>query len=143
MGWFFITIALPLVAPIFLILQYKWLPIPPENAKLARFIAPVKDGQLCWAVIGFCSSAMYEMAVPGKDGRPIDGTYAGWIQAGFVILLVASSSIAAAGAVFPTDIGAPLGKPWYRHYSAFVVSLALTGLAGGAYTVVHFHLTSL
>ena len=138
MGWFLITVVLPLVAPVLLIMPFWALPLPPANAALAKLISPVKDGQLCWGAIGFCVSALYEMAEPGKGGHPIDGAYAGYVQAGFVILLLAASLIAAGGSIFPTHLGAPTGIGWYRYYKALTASLGLTLLAGGAYTMVHF-----
>ena len=140
MGWVLLTVVLPLVAPIFLVLPFRYIPIPAANRALAEFVSPVKDAQLCWGALGFCVSALYEMAEPGKGGHVMDRAYVGYLQAGFITLLVASSVMAACGAIFPTTLGVPPGVAWYRHYAAFTASLLLTVLAGVGFALVHFAL---
>jgi hypothetical protein len=116
--------------------------LPAKTAALLKFVTPIKDGQLCWAAMGFCASALYEMAEPGAGGKPLDRAYAGYAQAGLIVLILAASVIAAAGAVFPTKAGVPPGCAWYKHYKALAMSLVLAGLSASAYTVVHFWTTA-
>ena len=139
MGWFLITIALPLLAPVVLMLCLKALPLPVAPAQMS-LLTPVKDGQLCWGAIGFCASALYEISVPGELGILVDQRYAGYLTAGFIIMLVISSLFAACGAIFSIPLGCPAGMPWYKYYKALAVSLAMTGLSGAAYAVVHYGL---
>ena len=139
MGWFIVSILIPLIAPIFGMLTLQRLPLPVnENEK--HLLVPVKDGQLCWASVAFCALAMYEIAVPGPEGPQVSGNTVHWLNGGFVFLLAASAVIAAGGAVFPTRIRAVRWNNWYKHYQALATSLALTLLSGGAYSVIHYGL---
>ena len=49
LGWLVINILLPFFLPLIGILPFKILPLP--LGVEVRFIALVKDGQLCWAAI--------------------------------------------------------------------------------------------
>lgn len=141
MGWFLVTVAIPLVAPIVLLALFWLLPLPPAIASQVRLLVPIKDGQLCWGAMGFCVSALYEIAEPSATGRPIDPALVGWANGGFIVLLVFSAVLAAGGAVFSTPLGVPAGVDWRRHYATMLASLGLTALSAGAYTVVHFQVS--
>jgi hypothetical protein len=144
MGWFVVTIIVPLVSPIILIAIYGVVPLPPRFSAKTKLVAPIKDGQLCWVGMAFCASAMYEIAsARGPDGQPLQH-FSGvwwWAIGGLIGALVGCSFIAASGAVFSTPLRIPMGKPWYRHYTTLIWSAALTLAAAGIYMVVHFSLT--
>ena len=137
MGWFIVSILIPLIAPILGMLALQRLPLP-VNEKEKHLLVPVKDGQLCWASVAFCALAMYEIAVPSTEGPLASGNTVHWLNGGFVLLLATSAVIAAGGAVFPTKIKAVRRNSWHKHYQALATSLALTFLSALAYSVVHY-----
>ena len=139
MGWFLITIALPLVVPVALLLCMKAtpIPIPPERMNP---ITLVKDGQLCWAAIAFCASGMYELMEQIFDGVDYDRTWVGFLSFNLIATMVVSGVLAASGPVFPTDIGCPSGLRWYRHYKLLAFSMVMVVLASATYAIVHYGL---
>lgn len=139
MGWFLVSILLPLFAPIAAMWVFQRLPLPvsPERKSL---LVPIKDGQLCWGGAAFCALAMYELAVPGPEGALVSESARGYANGGFILLMVPSAFLAAGGAIFPTEIVVPLAEPWHKYYEALATSLVLTILSGGAYTVLHYGL---
>lgn len=141
MGWFLVSILLPLLAPIAAMWVFQRLPLPvtPEQKSI---LVPIKDGQLCWGAVAFCALAMYEIAVPGPDGPLVSESLRGYVDGGLILLMVPSAFVAAGGALFPIDVVVSLPGPWYRYYEALATSLALTILAAGSYTVVHYGLLS-
>ena len=72
MGWFIVSILIPLIAPIIGMLVLQRLPLPVNNSE-KHLLVPIKDGQLCWASVAFCALAMYEIAVPGTEGPLVSG----------------------------------------------------------------------
>ncbi len=54
MGWFIVTVALPVLAPMISLICMKAFPLAIPSAQLA-LVKLVRDGQLCWAAIGFCT----------------------------------------------------------------------------------------
>jgi len=133
MGWFFVNILVPIFAPIIAMVFLKCLnlPAPPSSV-----LSLVKDGQLGWAALGFSVSTKYEIVTQGLI-LSSDATNA--LDGGVIILICASSLMAAVGTVFP--VGPFLGgMPWYRHYKTLASSLVVTLFAIGAYTVVHYWL---
>lgn len=140
MGWFIVTILVPVLAPNAFLLVLRAVHLPPATARLLNALAPIRDGQLCWAAIAFCASGLYELAESGCEPAHLSAGLRGWTQGGLIILLAASSIIAASGAAFPAQQREPSSGnlPWYLRYKAFAMSLFLTSLAGLAYTVVHF-----
>jgi hypothetical protein len=141
MGWFFVSILLPLLAPIAAMWVFQRLPLPvPRERK--SLLAPIKDGQLAWGAVAFCALAMYEAAVPGPDGAMVAESVRGYANGLFIAVLVCSAFLAAGGALFPTKIVAPVIGPWYKYYQTLAVSLAFTVLAAGGYTGVHYGLLS-
>jgi hypothetical protein len=140
MGWFAITILIPLVAPIVFLAVFWALPLPSSVAPQLKLLVPIKDGQLCWGSMGFCVSALYEIAEPGS-GRRLDPSIVGWANAGFTALLLLSAFWAAGGSVFSTQLGVPTGVHWTKHYVTLLASLVLTVIAAGSYTVVHFYVS--
>ena len=137
MGWFVVSIVIPLIAPILGMWILQRLPLPVAGSE-KHLLVPVKDGQLCWGSVAFCALAMYEIVVPGAEGPLVSGDTMHWLNGGFILLLAASSVIAAGGAVFPTKIRTVSRNNWFQHYQALAASLALTFLSASAYTVVHF-----
>lgn len=138
MGWFLVSIVLPLIAPNILLMIFGLLPLPARTQKLVKWAAPIKDGQLCWAAAGFCASGLYELSLAKEVLSGGTALPMGYVQSGLILLLVMSSFIAAGGAVFPSKLEVPSGAKWYKHYKAMTASVAMTFFAGGAYTVVHF-----
>jgi hypothetical protein len=115
-------------------------PLPlPEAAKPAlRWVVPVKDGQLCWVAIAFCASALYEFAtVPSESGRAIAKSLQ--FANGFATaMLVASSILAAGGALFGTTAERPEGVGWVKHYACLCVSMMLALVSSVLYAIIHF-----
>lgn len=140
MGWFIVSIFIPLIAPLIALVPFKWLPMPQSAQLNLDFMIPFKDGQLCWGALGFCASALYEIAEPGGQGAIVPIPFVGWANGGLIVVLLAASILAAGGAVFPTHMPQPQGVRWRKHFSTFIASLCVTVLAAGAYTVVHYGL---
>ncbi len=138
MGWFMVSIVLPMLAPVLLLPIYLVVPIPAKSKANATFVTLVKDGQLCWVALGFCVSALYEVAEPVKIGVTLPQGDVHWTNTGLTILPVFSAILASAGAIFPTPKTVPSGVRFVEHYSTMMASLVLVVLAGGAYTMVHF-----
>lgn len=68
MGWFVVTIIVPLVAPILLMAIYGVVQPPPRFKVKTKLVVPIKDGQFCWVGMAFCASARrcaYQPASPG------------------------------------------------------------------------------
>lgn len=139
MGWFVVTVAIPVLAPMWGMALYKFLRLPAEVGDHAKFILTVKDGQLGWVAVGFCASGLYELF---EGSQTLGHAMTGWAEGGFMLILVSSAFYAASGAVFPTPVPAPDDVKWSRHYVTMVASAALTFLAAFAYTVVHFQVSN-
>jgi hypothetical protein len=143
MGWVFVTILIPLVAPVLLMAFYGALTLPRRFKAKTKLVMPIKDGQLSWVGMSLCVSALYEIAARPATVNPQIAylePWWGWFNAGLTLLLVACSLFAAGGAVFSTPLRIPEGTRWYQHYATMVWSGALTGLAAAGYTIVHFAL---
>jgi len=138
MGWFLLTVILPVVAPIGGLIVFWLLPLPAATKAALKLVIPFKDGQLCWASMGFCVAGLYEIAEPGA--YPLDHSMANWSDAGLIVLLVFSALLAAGGAAFPTPYPAPVGVKPAGHFATMLASFVLIILAAAAYTVVHFQL---
>ena len=139
MGWLLISIVLPLTTPLIALFFYKLLPLPVAPALLS-FLAPLKDGQLCWGAISFCVSGLYDIAVPPLPTGSVPASYAGYANGGLIFLLVAASLVAAGGAVFPTPMPRLAHESVIGHYRTMFASMVLTVLAGAAYAVLHWGL---
>jgi hypothetical protein len=146
MGWFMVTIILPLVAPILLTAIYGVVPLPPDFSEKTKVIVPIKDGQFCWVGVAFCASAIYEIADaggrPGGQSPPSLSTQSWWIIGGLIATLVSCSFIAAGGAVFSTPLRMPTGKVWHRHYATLVWSIGMTTVAAVIFSLVHYALVT-
>lgn len=138
MGWFVVTILVPVLAPMLLLPLYRLLPIPAKSKANAALVCLLKDGQLCWAALGFCASALFEVADAVGKPYALTPTVANWTNGGLIVILVISALFASAGAVFPTPRTVPAGRPAVRHFSTMIASVVLTAIAASAYTVVHF-----
>lgn len=142
MGWFLVTVVIPLVAPIVLLAVFWLLPIPPAVSSQLNLLLPIKDGQLCWGAMGFCVSALYEISEASGSATAIPVEMVGWANGGFFFLLLLSALLAAGGSVFPTPMAVTPGVDWRRHFATMLASLVLTVLAAVAYTVIHFNVSS-
>jgi hypothetical protein len=140
MGWFLLTVVLPVIAPIGGLIVFWLLPLPAAVKSALKLVIPFKDGQLCWASMGFCVAGLYELAEPAPGARPLDHAVTNWSNAGLILLLVFSALLAAGGAAFPTPYPPPAGVKPSAHYATMLASFLLITLAGVAYTVVHFQL---
>ena len=136
MGWFIVSIVLPLIAPLIASAVFKAVPLPVPIS----LMSPFKDGQLCWGALGFCASALYEMAIPQDHGILVSESVKSWISGGITTLLVLAALFAAAGATFGTTLPRPPGVSWHRHFACFDYSVAVTTFAALAYAVVHYGL---
>jgi hypothetical protein len=128
MGWFAVTILLPCLAPLLASLTFKLLTLP--DGVEARPMNAFRDGQLCWAAIGFCASALYELGQAESEE-------AGWIHGGLTLVTVLSSLIAAGGAIFPVRSRSTTAN-WIWRYRCLMASVILCMAAGVLYTIVHF-----
>jgi len=136
MGWFFITILLPLVAPLLALLVFKLFP----QVGPVPLIAPFKDGQLCWGALGFSASGLYEIFSPGGNGLASTNASTGWLAGMLIAALVISAMIAAGGSVFPKSTTAPPGVATAKHFACFFVSVVVTVSAAISYLAVHYKL---
>jgi hypothetical protein len=141
MGWFLVSILLPLLAPVVAMWVFQRLPLP-VPAERKSLLMPIKDGQLSWVAVAFCALAMYEIAVPGSDGPLVAGGLLGYVNGLSVLVMVPSAFLAAGGALFPTEIVIPVKGRWYKYYQALAALLGLTTLAAGGDVVVHYGLLS-
>jgi hypothetical protein len=143
MGWFLVTILLPLIAPLIGSAIYRIFPIPNKPLFLDSVISTIKDGQLCWAALAFCCSALYEIDVPPEGGTAIiAAANAGKARFTVTLLLIIAGMIAAGGAAFPTDLACPQGEKWAKHYEVMVASFGITGLSAIGYALIHYGIFS-
>lgn len=63
---------------------------------------------------------MYEIAVPGMQGALVSDGVRGYVNVGFILMMIPSALMAAGGAIFPIAIVSPLTAPWYKYYEALV-----------------------
>jgi hypothetical protein len=132
--WILVTIVLPLALPVIAMLFLA--PFPPFSGT-ARWIVPIKDGQLCWGAIAMAFSGMYEALFPSQSGA-VDGTFRGAMVIALALVVFFSALLAALGAVAPTAMPAPSGTPWRRHYVTLTRSAVITAIAAVIYTAIHF-----
>jgi len=135
-GWFLVTVALPVLAPMISLICMKSFPLAIPSAQLA-LLNLVKDGQLCWAAIGFCTSALYEMAAPCAPGANVDANIQGYLNGAMTFLLVLASLFAACGAILPHTGGYAAGMPRYGHDRVLLVSLGIIVLSASFYSLIH------
>jgi hypothetical protein len=141
MGWFLISIVLPLAAPICALLFLRPLPLPPQVRASIRMMTLLKDGQLCWVAIGFCASALYEIGVSNPCSFRLPTGMLDYLTGVAIFMIVGSSLLAAGGAMFPTSALRPEGISWRKHYSCFTYSVGLSVCAASIYAMVHFGFT--
>jgi hypothetical protein len=134
MLWIFVTIVLPLALPVVAMLFLE--PFPPFLGT-AKWIVPIKDGQLCWGAIAMAFSGMYEVLFPSQSAA-VDGTFRGVMVIGLALVVFCSALLAAIGGVTPTPVPAPSGRTWSRHYVTLIRSAVVTAIAAVGYATVHF-----
>jgi hypothetical protein len=140
-GWFLVNIVAPLCLPVFGMLPLKLLPLTPVAPPGSlRLMTTVKDGQLCWAVVGMSAAAIYEVLAAQQPSRTMQGM-TGYVLAVTLVLMLPAMMIAAGGAVFTTPLPTaphPRGlRGWLSHYKVFAGSLIMSMIAAICYTVLH------
>lgn len=138
MGWFLITILLPIIGPVAGYGFFKLLSISSAAAPVPNILTLFKDGQLGWAALGFLSSALYDIRTQNPPGILVSASASGLIEASLIFLIVMAVILAAGGAVFVVPTGVPAGARWYLHYKTMVSSFVVTTLAVLLYMVVHY-----
>jgi hypothetical protein len=137
-GWFLVSIVMPLTLPALGVLPLQLLPLPAPTGRI-RLMATVKDGQLCWVVVAMGASAIYELWRAITAHRPIP-PWSGIALSVIICAMVAGMSLAAGGAVFSSPLltTRPGGlKAWATHYRVFVTSAALSAVVALAYAALH------
>lgn len=139
MGWFLVTIALPVLAPSIALLCIRAFPLPIRPARLA-LVNVVKDGQLCWTSIGFCVSSLRELTRTSATGLILSAQRDQYLIGGFIFVLVVASLFAAFGTVFTTPQARRSGVSRIRHFRVFVCSLLMTAASAFGYSVIQFEM---
>ncbi len=139
MGWILVTLALPLLAPLIALICMRAFPLPVPAERLA-WVTVVKDGQLCWATIGFCVSGLYELAEASASGLVMDSTRDQYLNGCLIFVLVLSSLFAACGAAFTTPQHRQAGVSWLKQFTVLAWSLVMASLAASGYSIIHFGL---
>jgi hypothetical protein len=141
-GWFWTNIVAPLGLPIAGLVPLKLLPLGPTVAPSVRFMAVVKDAQLCWGAVAMGASSFYEFWT-AASGQNTSVAKVGVLLLLIFILTLMAMVLAAGASAFSTEL---LTKPagglvaWCKHYTAFVGSLVLSSVSAAAYTALHFAL---
>ncbi len=103
-------------------------------------MTPVKDGQLCWAVIAMGTSTLFELWAAVEKHKQMP-TYGGLALGGTILVMLPAMLLGAGGAVFSTTLRTASGGGfwgWIRHYKMFVASLIMAVIAAYTYTQMHF-----
>lgn len=132
MGWFFVTIVLPIAVPAAFMLLARTANLPPAVALRTNLLSLFQAGQLGWVALSFSAACAYEvfshlLLVPRSS--PIKS----WLPAAMVLsvmLIAASGFLSALGVLYPGG----------RRYTLLFVTSACTGGAAALYSVVHFYL---
>jgi len=137
LGWLVINILLPFFLPLIGILPFKILPLP--LGVEVRFIALVKDGQLCWAAIAMGASALFEYFNASRENL------ATFPQGGALLFVLSlmmflAVGLAAGGAVFNTKYLRPpySFKGWVTHYKTLIGSFIVSVLTALLSSILHF-----
>ncbi len=137
-GWFLVSIAMPLTLPALGILPLQLLPLPVPIGRI-RLMATVKDGQLCWAVVAMGASAIYELWHAVTVHRPLP-SWSGIALSAIIVAMLAGMALASGGAVFSSPLLTTKAgglRAWAVHYRVFVGSVVLGAVVALAYTALH------
>lgn len=93
MGWFFVTIIVPVFSTIGVLFLMKLIPAPKEYKEKAEVIKAVRDGQLGWVVVGIGSGLLYE-AFSLKEPNHVVTTLV-------IVLIGANAFLSGFGIMFP------------------------------------------
>lgn len=145
MGWFLVTIVVPVMAPIFGVLFLGAVRFPGPTEALDPMVT-VKDGQLGWVATAACSAAIFEFIetidiyASSNNGSLPKGWYL--VMGPLVVSIIGSVLVAVFGAIYPTPL---LDKPvnlrsWLSHYKVFVNSTVWILSSSLTFAYVHFEL---
>ena len=137
LGWLVINILLPFFLPLLGLLPFKILPLP--LGVEVRFIALVKDGQLCWAAIAMGASALFEYFNASRENLATF-SYNGSLLFVLSLAMFLAVGLAAGGAIFNTEyLRSPYSfKNWIRHYKTLTCSFIVSVLTAIFSSVLHF-----
>lgn len=144
MGWFFITLVLPIALPVVILALLRCVDLPKPYSERAHPLRVVRDGQLGWIAMSFAASCSYELWAQVSGNRSATHDSAGLVLVVSVVLLVVSGVLSMAGTLFPFDESKVQGvgwKAWLVHYKLFAATAFCTALTTVLYTVVHFYLS--
>lgn len=136
-GWLVINILLPFFLPLLGILPFKILPLP--LGVEVRFIALVKDGQLCWAAIAMGASALFEYFNASRENLAAF-SYNGSLLFVLSLAMFLAVGLAAGGAIFNTEyLTSPYSlKNWMCHYKTLIGSFIVSVLTAIFSSALHF-----
>jgi hypothetical protein len=137
-GWFIVSIVMPLTLPALGVVPLQLLPLPVPIGRI-RLMATVKDGQLCWVVVAMGASAIYELWRAITAHRPIP-SWSGIALGAILIAMLAGILLAAGGAVFSSPVLTTRAgglKAWAGHYRVFVFSAVLSAIVALPYAALH------
>jgi len=137
LGWLVINILLPFFLPLLGILPFKILPLP--IGVEVKFIALVKDGQLCWAAIAMGASALFEYLNASRENLAAF-SYNGSLLFVLSLAMFLAVGLAAGGAIFNTEyLKSPYSlKNWIRHYKTLIGSFIVSVLTAIFSSALHF-----
>jgi hypothetical protein len=148
-GWFWTSIVAPLLLPLIGLMPLKLLPLGAAVAPNLRFMAVVKDAQLCWGAVAMGASSFYEFwhFISNKTSNPGIGVLTpdiaillGFLLSLIFLMTLMAMILAAGGSVFSTPLlPAPAGGiwAWCKYYKAFVGSVGLCLLSAIGFTIIH------
>ncbi|WP_404995203.1 hypothetical protein [Cupriavidus pauculus] len=139
MGWFLVTIALPVLAPLLSLLCMRAFPLSLPASRLA-LVNAFKDGQLCWPSMGFCVSGLYELT--GSTAAFLaDAPGHQYMGAALIVVLVLASLFSSCGIVFTTPRRRPAGVTWLSHFRVLATSVVLVAVSAFVFTIIHLNLS--
>jgi hypothetical protein len=135
--WHLVNLFVPTLLPLVFLSALFLFDLSKQDKLKANPLVAIKDGQMSWAGLGMCVSALYELRHPD----PIVTVPEPWAVTVFWALianLLILTLLAALAPVFTTPAKRPSGF-WanLKHFRVLVASLLLTIVAGWLYADVH------
>lgn len=135
--WHFVNLVVPVLLPLALLGMLALFPLSARTQSRSSILLAIKDGQMAWAGLGMCMSALYELRHAPRSFRLTaavsDSLF--WLLLTDLLLLTV---IAALAPIFPVrvmrlpDFGSTL-----KHYRVLIASIVLTLFAAGCYSAIH------